>query len=213
MKFYLRDKNPAITKAWNIFFKDIPEFEVSTGWIFEGPKADALVSPANSFGFMDGGIDAVYTAKFGEDLSKRLRDHINKYKYGELLVGDAVIIETNHHLGHFPYLIAAPTMRCPKNVSKTVNAYLAFRAVLIAIKEWNACPQDQKIESVLCPGLATAVGEMPAWNSARQMYEAYKSVWLDQPMKLETLTSGDWLTKVWEQNSEMTAWGVCQNPD
>lgn len=30
------------------------------------------------------------------------------------------------------YLIAAPTMRIPTNVSKTANAYLAFRAVLRA---------------------------------------------------------------------------------
>ena len=29
-----------------------------------------------------------------------------------------------------PYLISAPTMRVPEDVSDTVNAYLAFRAVL-----------------------------------------------------------------------------------
>ena len=27
--------------------------------------ADAIVSPANSFGFMDGGIDMVYSKRFG----------------------------------------------------------------------------------------------------------------------------------------------------
>ncbi len=32
------------------------------------------------------------------------------------------------------YLISAPTMRIPTNVSKTVNAYLAFRAILRAGK-------------------------------------------------------------------------------
>ena len=30
------------------------------------------------------------------------------------------------------YLVSAPTMRIPLNVSDTVNAYLAFRGVLIA---------------------------------------------------------------------------------
>ena len=30
------------------------------------------------------------------------------------------------------YLVSAPTMRVPCNVSETVNAYLAFRAVLRA---------------------------------------------------------------------------------
>ena len=34
--------------------------QISYGDIFEGaPSADAIVSPANSFGFMDGGIDMV----------------------------------------------------------------------------------------------------------------------------------------------------------
>ena len=32
------------------------------------------------------------------------------------------------------YLVSAPTMRIPTNVDKTVNAYLAFRAVLRAGK-------------------------------------------------------------------------------
>ena len=33
---------------------------------------------------------------------------------------------------HIAYLVSAPTMRIPSNVSKTVNAYLAFRAILRA---------------------------------------------------------------------------------
>ena len=40
--------------------------QISEGDIFEGgPEADAIVSPANSFGFMDGGIDMVYSRHFG----------------------------------------------------------------------------------------------------------------------------------------------------
>ena len=35
-------------------------WQISCGDIFKGaPAADAIVSPANSFGFMDGGIDMV----------------------------------------------------------------------------------------------------------------------------------------------------------
>ena len=30
------------------------------------------------------------------------------------------------------YVVSAPTMRIPSNVSKTVNAYLAFRAIIRA---------------------------------------------------------------------------------
>ena len=42
-------------------------------------------------------------------------------------------IPSNENDGQFiKYLVCAPTMRVPTNVSKTVNAYLAFRAVLRA---------------------------------------------------------------------------------
>ena len=38
-------------------------FQISSGDIFiDAPGADAIVSPTNSFGFMDGGIDLVRKA-------------------------------------------------------------------------------------------------------------------------------------------------------
>jgi hypothetical protein len=55
---HLRDINAGIVKAWEQAFADVPEVHVSRGDIFEH-KADAIVSPANSFGFMDGGIDCI----------------------------------------------------------------------------------------------------------------------------------------------------------
>ena len=62
---------------------------------------------------------------------------LNDYVYQ----GDAIIIPTyppdadeNKEEGSIKYLISAPTMRVPMNVSETVNAYLAFRACLIAGK-------------------------------------------------------------------------------
>lgn len=45
----------------------------------------------------------------------------------------APVISPTHNDGKpIRYLISAPTMRIPTNVSKTANAYLAFRAVLRA---------------------------------------------------------------------------------
>jgi O-acetyl-ADP-ribose deacetylase (regulator of RNase III) len=178
MKFYLRDRNPKITEAWQMFFKDNPDFDVSTGNIFEGPKTDAIISPANSFGFMCGGIDAVYTALFGVQLQNRLQALIKEQFFGEIPVGQAAIIETNHT--RHKWLICAPTMRVPDVVKGTVNAFLAFRASLLVVKHFNEY-SDTPIESILCPGLGTAVGELTSWSCARQMYEAYKAIWLGQP--------------------------------
>ncbi len=56
LTIHLRDRNPAIADAWNRQFVGIPDVHVSCGPIFD-VTADAVVSPANSYGFMDGGID------------------------------------------------------------------------------------------------------------------------------------------------------------
>jgi len=66
------------------------------------------------------------------------------------------------------YLISAPTMRVPMNVANTVNAYLAFKAAIKAVF------YHPGINSFVCPGLGTAVGEMPYKRCAVQMFEAYQ---------------------------------------
>lgn len=62
----------------------------------------------------------------------RLQQIIKGEEYfGELLVGQAVILETNDETQKIKYLISAPTMRVPLDVSDTPNAYLAFKATLM----------------------------------------------------------------------------------
>jgi O-acetyl-ADP-ribose deacetylase (regulator of RNase III) len=188
MRFHLRDRNAAMVKAWREFFRDNPDFIVDQGHIFENTKADAIVSPANSFGFMDGGIDAVYEMRFGAQVPQKLRDHIKVEWHGEIPVGQAAIIATDYP--DFPYLICAPTMRIPEKVANTVNAYLAFRAVLLLVKKWNL--GGEKIRSILCPGLGTAVGEMSPWNCAKQMHYAYEAIWLGKPIDPTGLGDAYW---------------------
>ena len=199
MKFYLRDRNEQLVNEWKKFFDDVPDFEISCGDIFAGPKADAIVSPANSFGFMDGGIDAVYMRKFGFKLEVNLMERIRKHFNGELVVGQATIIPTGNV--DIPYLISAPTMRVPGVVKHTVNAYLAFRAVLIAVKKWNVdANTDPHINSLICPGLGTAIGQIPYFACAKQMYEAYKAIWLDQPILPNDCAD------IWYHQQQLTGW-------
>lgn len=166
--------------AWADVFKSIPEVSASCGDIFtEGPHldVDAIVSPANSFGFMDGGIDFVYSEYFGWGIGDLLREYLWQNHQGELLVGQAVVIDMRQtnpkhpdqqkRVNRTPYMISAPTMRVPSNVANTVNAYLAFVATLRIAKQHG-------FKSILCPGLATNVGRMPHDVCAVQMYEAYK---------------------------------------
>ena len=132
--FHLRDIDADVVRAWEKHFKTIEGVKISAGEIFE-LEADAIVSPANSFGYMDGGIDLVYIHRFGWQLQECLQSHLREQHDGELPVGQATIVETFEP--SIPYLISAPTMRVPMNVSGTLNAYLAFRAAIRVVKQHN----------------------------------------------------------------------------
>ena len=177
--YYLRDINAPLVEAWSRAFSGIPEVQPSRGDIF-GVEADAILSPANSFGFMDGGIDLLYTARFGWQLQERLQQRLQAEWDGELPVGMAVLLETGDPL--LPYLISAPTMRIPQDVSDTLNAYLAFRAALRIVQRHNA-QFPGTIKSVLCPGLGTATGRMPVAICAKQMHAAYRQIVGGKPWK------------------------------
>jgi hypothetical protein len=64
IKLCLRDRNTTLVNAWEKEFDGYHDVEISCGNIFD-IKADAIISPANSFGFMDGGIDLVYSEHYG----------------------------------------------------------------------------------------------------------------------------------------------------
>jgi O-acetyl-ADP-ribose deacetylase (regulator of RNase III) len=172
ISFELRDVDADVVGAWEKYFKGFDNVRISHGDIFE-ISADAIVSPANSFGYMDGGIDLVYLRRFGWELQTRLQTHLSEEHDGELPVGQATIVETSD--ATIPYLVSAPTMRVPMNVSNTINAYLAFRAVIRAIKRHNRDTPETAIRTVLCPGLCTAIGRMSPDLAARQMAAAYEA--------------------------------------
>jgi len=167
LALHLRDRSPSRVAAWRSHFDQLDEVRISEGPIF-GATADALVSPANSFGYLDGGIDLAYVEHFGWDLEDRVRHAIATDWGGELPVGCALIVPTGRSVGDIRWLVCAPTMRVPMDVRRTPNAYLAFRAAIRAVMAF-----DEPIGSVLCPGLGTGVGRMPAELCARQMRLAW----------------------------------------
>lgn len=139
---------------------------------------DAVVSPANSFGFMDGGIDLLYTQHFGWHVQDRVQEAIREEHHGELLVGAAEIVETDQ--ADLPFLIAAPTMRVPTILpGDTVSPYLAARAALLLIKHGtftHGTYAGEKIadyvDTIAFPGLGTGVGRVGPNACARQMRAA-----------------------------------------
>jgi O-acetyl-ADP-ribose deacetylase (regulator of RNase III) len=172
IKILLKAYDMRLYIAWMKYFSDIEQVEIYEGDIL-AERADAIVSPANSFGYMDGGLDLKYSQHFGWGVERKLRKRLEEDFYGEIPVGQAVIVETDHP--DTPYLISAPTMRVPMNIANTVNAYLAFKAILQAVASHNE-QASKPIKSLLCPGLGTGEGRMPYERCARQMYQAYRTV-------------------------------------
>ncbi len=83
---YLHALDSDMTIEWRDAFTDVPGVLVVEGDILEG-RCDAVVGPANSFGFMDGGIDLAYRRYFGIDLQVRVQAKIRSelFELGQVL--------------------------------------------------------------------------------------------------------------------------------
>lgn len=163
MKILLVDRSDRLVEAWRQVFEGLADVEPLQDDFFAHP-ADAMISPANSFGIMDGGLDAAIRAELGHHVQTRVQEIILADFHGELPVGAAVSVDTDHE--RWPHLISAPTMRVPEPVEFSLNAYLAFRAVLLLARR-------EGYASVVCPGLATGIGGMSGRRCAGQMRAAY----------------------------------------
>lgn len=141
---------------------------------------DALVSPANSYGMMTGGIDRAINNwikpdrglfPFITDLPMTIEEIVQKKIKedfdGNLRVGQATIVNTLD--SQCKYLIVAPTMHLPMDVSHTYHAYQALFATYLEILKHNSTKED-KIQNVYCPGLGTLTGRISAKEFARQIY-------------------------------------------
>ncbi|WP_435021043.1 macro domain-containing protein [Tundrisphaera sp. TA3] len=180
MKIILSAIEPALADAWERLCGDVEGVEVHRGSILD-LRCDAVVSPANSFGFMDGGVDALYLDHFGPDIQMKVRRAILEQHHGELVVGAAEIVATDNP--RIPYLVAAPTMRVPMILRESVNAYLAARAALLLVArgrfghgEHAGRPIAERVESIAFPGLGTGVGRMGVNTCARQVRQAIDDV-------------------------------------
>ena len=180
-KLYLIDSKPELCDKWRQVFSSYPEVEVLTGDYFQ-QSADAIVSPANSFGIMDGGLDLAIRNELGFQVETDIQEVILSKYHGEMPIGNAEIIKTNHD--KWSYMISAPTMRIPENIAFTLNAYLAFRAIFIAINNFNESKPKRAIKSLVCPGLGTGIGSMEPAKCAAQMRVAFKLI--NEPARISS---------------------------
>ena len=193
MNYLLIDKNPKMVAAWKDFFGNEENVTILEGDL-TASMGNAIVSPANSFGFMDGGVDYAISMRLGWELQFELQRQIKALPEGELLVGRAMILETGDEL--IPHLISAPTMRVPMNfnIATSINAYLAMKATLIAAKN------HEDINDIAIPGFCTGVGKMHPQIAARQMYQAFLEI--EKGEKMDFANYGEAQKYHWNVNPQ-----------
>ncbi len=167
----------ALAEAWETAVDGRREVHVHRGSTLD-VAAEAVVSPANSFGWMRGGVDALYARTF-PSIEQHVRSAVLAYHGGELPVGQAVIVPTD--VSAPAWLISAPTMRDQgeRLPQDTVHPYLAARAVF---RLWHQGrldddrPVREVVTTIAMPGLGTGVGGVPPGVCARQVLAAWDEV-------------------------------------
>lgn len=72
LKVVLTDINTKVVEAWQAAFADTPEIEIRKGSILD-EDVDAWVSPTNSRGLMNGGVDAAIKRHLGAGIQLRVQ--------------------------------------------------------------------------------------------------------------------------------------------
>jgi O-acetyl-ADP-ribose deacetylase (regulator of RNase III) len=164
IELWLVDMNHELVRAWQKAFGDFDEVHIECENILDIAE-NTIVSPANSYGYMDGGIDLAYTDYFGLKPQEEIQKKISLRPEGYLPVGSAVLVVTGDN--KIPYLISAPTMLSPGPVDSS-NAFFAMSAILQVAHKNNHI-----VQKVFCPGLATGIGRVPYVQAAGEMAHAY----------------------------------------
>lgn len=133
---------------------------------------NVIVSPANSFGVMTGGIDSDIAKKW-PDVVKNTLDVVKKSKHFDssgnnyIPVGmcEGVLLDNKRKN---KCMLVAPTMFLPKYIVGTQNVFLAFNAILGKTKSLDSSV------IIACPCLGTGIGGMSGEESALQIKEAFQ---------------------------------------
>lgn len=129
------------------------------------------VSPANSLGFMDGGIDLTLSRIIFPGIELNVKEQIKKYGQTNLIdrkylpIGSSIIIDCQDKS-----LVISPTMLLPQNVKNTQNAFYSTMAslynVLINRKE------DLNNIDIIFTSMCCGYGQMDPIDSATQIIKA-----------------------------------------
>ena len=172
MKIALIDLDKEMIKAWEERFTRYTEVQIINAEFGEYMKGhleeiDAVVSAANSFGLMDGGMDAAYIKVLGEELQNTVQEKLITEYLGEQPVGSSMIVAIPGYAGK--WLIHTPTMRVPQPVLDPRVVYSCTRSALV-----TGLKND--IGTILLPAFGQLTGKVKSSVVALLMEKAYRDI-------------------------------------
>lgn len=180
LEIYLLDINKEMTDTWERFFKGISNVKVHNDTLenfLNNNDVQGIVSPANSFGLMDGGYDKAIIDYFGNHLMKRVQDYIVENYCGEQPVGTAFSVPIYPEIYDCKYLIHCPTMRTPEVIKDSRVIYSCMRSTLIECMR-------KEMKSVVIPAFGGCTGKVDKRELANMMRLAYEQL-INTPNKID----------------------------
>lgn len=166
MKIYLIDINPQMINEWKIAFKEFPNVKIINS-PFENfmnlySDIDGIVSPANSFGLMDGGYDKAIIDYFGQEAQNIVLKHILTHYKGYQPVGSCTAID----IGNNQYILHTPTMRTPCKIDDPSIIFDCMISCLCKASELD-------LKSIVIPAFGACTGRVRKDIVAKYMAFAY----------------------------------------
>ena len=160
LKIHLIDIRESMCKHWESAFNEakavgyhenvfIHNCDFAT-FMSAHPEVDGIVSPANSYGLMDGGYDKAISDWFGEKAVDAVQEAIMKNYFGEQPVGSSLAVCI---AGSGQYILHTPTMRVPSIIEDPELVYHCTRSCIIeALKT--------ELDSIVIPAFGGCCGKV-----------------------------------------------------
>jgi len=149
-------------------------------------KCDAIINPANSFGWMGGGVALAIKSAGGEEIEKEA------VARAPIPVGKAVATTG----GKLParFVIHAPTMREPGRTD--------LESVRKAVRGALELANRLRLNSIAFPGMGTGVGGVPIDEAANAMVEEIRMWGKGFPKKVMLVARDGGLKRAFEKAVE-----------
>lgn len=178
MKLDLVTNSAGMAEAWEDAFRGYKGVTAHCcdfrAFIGQHPEVDAVVSPANSYGLMDGNYDRAISEEFGPALAERVRTVILERFCGEQPVGTSFSVPIPGREDIL--LIHTPTMRVPSPIVDPLVVYQCMRTTLIEAMRTSR-------QRIVVPAFGGACGFLPFKKIAMLMWEAYLQI-ADPPTEI-----------------------------